>query len=507
MDGRQRDPEMLERCRAEIRKACEKSIADSNAFPYRLSMPEESIRFQTYGWVVPGDMFGYHLLMGYAIDQKQEYLDCALHNLNYTHGANAFGYFLFTGLGAKRNIEMVSDVANNDDIIEPIPGIPLGIGSPGFYWLAKYEKRTAEGTHPAEGTWPLLNRWYDGFNVQSEFTMGPMMRETIVAGYFASMSDAKPAKPVVKIKTDRHTGPAPLTVKFQADTQGGASGGVRQIFWDFDDETFSVQAAPSHVFADEGREYRVAVTVVDDRGRLAYDTLRVIVRPSSGQDGASGGEPFKADEQTLLLLHFDGDLKDASRHKLELKQTSPATDASPLRFASDAVGWMEKPAGSSLVLTGKEQFSVTIPYELMKDHGKTPSGGLTVEMMVYVKAFAGYAFEGNPTLLGLGQDYDSMLAWSQDKWDQTNAPRFLGGNGAVYIPSTTFKEKFPLNRWCHVRFDFDGAGKVRFFLNGKPLAEAQGTPFNPSRTSPFTFWVGPFSGMIDEVRMRRGITE
>jgi PKD repeat protein len=328
------------------------------------------------------------------------------------------------------------------------------------------------------------------------------------------MSDTKPAKPVVKIKTDRHTGPAPLTVKFQADTRGdsggdsgGASGGVRQIFWDFDDETFSIQAAPTHVFADEGREYRVAVTVVDDRGQLASDTLRVIVRSSQGGgDAGTPKEPFQADDQTLLLFHFDGDLKDASKHGLELKQTSPKADASPLRFAGDAVGWMEKPAGASMVLTGKEQFSVTVPAELMKDHGKAPAG-VTVEMMVYVKAFAGYAFEGNPTLLGLGQDYDSLLAWSQDKWDQTNAPRFLGGNGAVYIPSATFKEKFPLNRWCHVRFDFDGAGKVRFFLNGKPLAEAEGKPFNASRPSPFTFWVGPFNGMIDEVRVRRGITE
>jgi hypothetical protein len=494
LKDRPKDPAMDEKCRAAIRDACAAHLKDSAEFPYRLSMPAASIKHGSYGWYFPGDLAGYDLLLGYALDGKREYLECALRNLDYEFGANPFGYFLQTGLGAKRNIEVVDNDSVFDRIIEPVPGLPLGIGSAGFYYLAKYDKAVGQGTYPP--TWPLMNRWYDGFNVQSEFTMGPMARETIVAGYFGRLAPGPRGRPTVKIKADRLTGPAPLAVRFEA--AAGSAGRIREYFWDFGDESFSTQAAPTHVFQDAGRAYPVCATVVDDQGLSAYATATVGCLIA---DAPFPREEFSPDADTIALYHFNGDLKDASGHGLDLAAKTGVAERQAFRFAAAPPLWMAKPAGSCLDLDGAEQFSVTIPRELLADPAETP---LTLEVFIYVEEFAGWSYPGNPVLLGVAARYDSWLGWRQGTWEKARAPEFAGGAGAI-IPAGKFADDFAREQWHHVRIAWDGRSAARFFLDGKLLGEAPGRPFKPAAKEPLVFSLGPFRGLVDEVRVSKSV--
>jgi glycosyl hydrolase family 9/cellulase-like Ig domain-containing protein/PKD domain-containing protein len=485
---RARDSEMLAKCRTALREACAMHLADSAAFPYRLSMPQPTIRHGNYGWVFPGDLAGYNLLMGYAVDGDRRYLECALDNLAYTCGANPSGYFLQTGLGWKRNIEVVSDASNSDGITEPIPGLPLGIGSGEFYWLSQYEKQVAEGTYPAK--WPLMNRWYDGFNVSTEFTMAPMMRETIVAGFFSDLRTPPGRRPTVKIQADRTSGPGPLAVRFEIRT----SARVRQVFWDFGDESFSTQRAPGHTFRDPGRQYPVAVTVINEDGLSAYDEIEVYC---GAQNPRYPQEEYQPDAKTLLLFHLNGDLRDASGRGLELKaEAKRAHERRSYRFSSRPPGWMAQPRGSCLVLDGAEQLAVTIPQEALPDPASTP---LTLEMMLYLQEFAGWSYPGDPLLLGLRNDWDSALGWQQDTWDKVDAPHF----GKV-VTSEEFARKFPRERWCQVKIAYDGQGRARFLVDGQAWGTMEGPVFKPGLKKPLVLTVGPFRGMVDEVRVRVG---
>jgi hypothetical protein len=276
LKDRSKDAAMEEKCRSVLRDACAKFIKEGGEFPYRLSMPSDALRTGRYGWYFPGSMFGYHLLMGYAVEGRKEYLQCALDNISYEMGASAFGYFLQTGLGRKRNIEVVGDVSTNDGIIEPVPGLPLGIGTPDFYWLSKYDREIGEGTYP--DNWPLMNRWYDGFNVQSEFTSPELIRETIVAGFFSGIAKDRAQRPTVRIKASTLKGPAPLRVQFEAEASS-PGGRIREYFWDFGDESFSTRRAPAHVFDAAARQHEVCVTVIDDQGGSAYDVVEVFCSP------------------------------------------------------------------------------------------------------------------------------------------------------------------------------------------------------------------------------------
>ena len=118
-----------------------------------------------------------------------------------------------------------------------------------------------------------------------------------------------------------------------------------------------------------------------------------------------------------------------------------------LRLAAAHPLWMAKPAGSCLDLDGAEQFSVTIPRELLPDPAAAP---LTLEAFVYVEEFAGWGYPGNPVLLGVAARYDSWLGWRQGTWEKARAPEFAGGAGAI-IPAGKFADDFACERWRHVK--------------------------------------------------------
>ncbi|MCC2672248.1 MAG: glycoside hydrolase, partial [Armatimonadetes bacterium] len=490
LQDRPTDAAMLARCKEALRGACRMHVAHAASFPYRLSMPEPSIRHGNYGWVFPGDLAGYDLLIGYAVEKDRSYLECALDNLSYTCGANASGHFLQTGLGAKRSMEAVSDPSSWDTIIEPVPGLPLGIGSGEIYWFEKYGKRLAEGTYPEK--WPLLNRWYDGFNVSSEFTMGPMVRETLVAGFFAGR-EKRPAKPPkIRIRVAQPSGPAPYRAAFDVATDPGVT--LRQVFWDFGDESFSAQRAPVHVFSEPGRHYPVAVSVVTTDGRFGYATTEIDAVPSSPPFPTREAQP---DDRTLLLFHLNGDLKDAAGRGELRAVTKRGQERRPFVFAPFAPAWLSPPGGSCLVLDGAEQLSVEVPKALVPDPAAMP---LTLDLMLYLEEFAGWSYPGDPIVFGLQNEWDSLLGWQQETWDRGIAPRF-----GKAIPSERFAREFPRHRWCHVRITHDAAGKEQFFVDGKPWGAISGPVFRPGLKTPLVLTLGPFRGMVDEVRLRKGV--
>lgn len=490
LKDRKRDDAMLKRTQQAIRDACDKHVRESKAFPYRLSMPSESMNHKSYGWYFPASTFGYDLLCGYALDGKKEYLDTIIHNLDYTFGANPFGYFLQSGLGAKRNIEVVDNESTFDNIIEPVPGIPLGIGSPGFYWLARYERKPAEGQYPSE--WPLMNRWFDGFNVSTEFTIEILIREALVTGFFADLGEGAAKLPTVKITADKVEGTAPLQVKFNVEASS-PNGRIREYFWDFDDESFSTSSAPHHVFDEPGREYSVAVTVTDEDGQQFYDVVRVACTEEVGNHPRA---EFATNKDTIALYHFNGDLKDSSGNGYDLQSKPSGNDRKPYQFTDLAPLWMEKPSGKAVIMDGKEQLTVTIPAANLPASG-TP---ITIEAMLYLREFAGWGYDGNPTLLGLTRDWDDWIGWKQETWDKANAPFFGSGAGRI-VNSDKFAADFPRNRWTHVKIVDDGKGKAQFFANGELIGEAASKTLMGEKRGNLVLSIGPFRGQVDEVRV------
>jgi hypothetical protein len=80
-----------------------------------------------------------------------------------------------TGLGWKRQREIVHQYAQNDRRVLPPTGIPLGNIQAGFSWMEMYQKELSELSFPSDGEgnmpYPFYDRWGDGFNLTQEFVI------------------------------------------------------------------------------------------------------------------------------------------------------------------------------------------------------------------------------------------------------------------------------------------------------------------------------------------------
>ncbi|MEX0777675.1 MAG: hypothetical protein WD042_18370 [Phycisphaeraceae bacterium] len=188
----------------------------------------------------------------------------------------------------------------------------------------------------------------------------------------------------------------------------------------------------------------MAVTIIDAHGASAYDVVQV---KCPMEDVTFSRTAHRPDNRTVVLFHFDGNLKNArGTAELEVHATRHGERAA-YSFSTDPPMWMAKPTGNCLVLDGAEHFSMQILAQALPEPATTL---MTLEMLLYLEEFTGWGYRGNPLLLGLRNRKSLFIAWSQDTWDKANAPKF--GD----VPSQRFAEEFPRQRWCHVQIVYDG---------------------------------------------------
>ncbi len=82
--------------------------------------------------------------------------------------------------------------------------------------------------------------------------------------------------PVAVTDADVTSGKAPLTVNFDASDSSDSDGAISSYSWDFMDGKFSTEASPSHKFTKTGT-YEVTLTVTDDQGATASDSITISV--------------------------------------------------------------------------------------------------------------------------------------------------------------------------------------------------------------------------------------
>src|SRR5439155_9841170 len=98
-----------------------------------------------------------------------------LSNMNYEGGCNPVNVCYVTGLGWKRQREIVHHYALNDRRVLPPSGLPLGNVQAGFGWLDLYKRELGALTFPPDSApdapYPFYDRWGDSFNVNTEFVI------------------------------------------------------------------------------------------------------------------------------------------------------------------------------------------------------------------------------------------------------------------------------------------------------------------------------------------------
>jgi len=237
----QLDAAFLAKCEAQIFAAGNDAVTWSDENAYGSSFPAATKRMNTAGWFFSSDHAS-DAAIGYLLDPKQKYLDVVVANMNYEAGCNPVNVSYVTGLGWKRQREIVHQYAQNDRRVLPPIGIPLGNIQSGFAYLDTYKSELRALCYPqdeqANPLFPLYDRWGDSYNVRTEFVHLNQARALAMLAVLASKTSAKSQAwtsgtaqiiaPATVVPVD-----APTTISLQA---GGLNLSGARILWEGRDQ-------------------------------------------------------------------------------------------------------------------------------------------------------------------------------------------------------------------------------------------------------------------------------
>jgi len=196
----QLQPLFFVRCQAEIAAAGDDQLRRAQNSAYGTSFPEETKRVRTAGWYFSGDA-AYDLAVAHQLDYpakndpRPKLMEALLSNLNYEQGCNPVNVTYLSGLGWKRQREIVHQYAQNDRRVLPPTGIPLGNIQGGFGWMDLYKQELGALSFPPDSAeaapYPIYDRWGDSFNLTQEFVIVNQARSL---GYLAWLMARSPLK-------------------------------------------------------------------------------------------------------------------------------------------------------------------------------------------------------------------------------------------------------------------------------------------------------------------------
>jgi hypothetical protein len=191
------DPAYLAKCRAEIAGAARDHVDWADANAYGTSFPIESKRFRTAGWYFSTAQ-SFDIAVAELLAPRPGSLDAIWGDIDFEAGCNPNNVVFITGLGWKRQHEIVHQYAMNGRQALPPSGIPLGSIQEGFMYLDKYGKELGAVTFPPDGApdnaYPMYDRWGDSFNVATEFTIPLQGRCLAVTAWLMARSALKAQK-------------------------------------------------------------------------------------------------------------------------------------------------------------------------------------------------------------------------------------------------------------------------------------------------------------------------
>jgi hypothetical protein len=196
----QLDAAYLAKCEQQITLCAQEQLSNSRDNAYGSSFPLQTKRMLAAGWYFSTER-AFDIAVGYQLDPRAEYLEAFLANLNYEGGCNPVNVCYVTGLGWKRQREIVHQHAWNDRRVLPPSGLPQGNIQSYFAYNEVYKSETDKMCFPindpggsgAGNRYPFYDRWTDIQNVSTEFVNVDQARSLGGIAFLATLTSAKSA--------------------------------------------------------------------------------------------------------------------------------------------------------------------------------------------------------------------------------------------------------------------------------------------------------------------------
>ncbi|MGZ8920101.1 MAG: glycoside hydrolase family 9 protein [Limisphaerales bacterium] len=185
----------LAKCESELNGSAGEQLRFSRDTAYGSSFPDPNKVFRTAGWYFSVNQT-YEIATAAHLGMQPDYISTMLLNMNYEGGCNPLNVSFLTGLGFKRQREMVHQYAINDRRILPPSGLPLGSLQRGYQnELPLYPNELSGLTFPHDYATSAPHApydvWGDVYNVTTEFVNPQQARSLAATAYLMAKTSLK----------------------------------------------------------------------------------------------------------------------------------------------------------------------------------------------------------------------------------------------------------------------------------------------------------------------------
>ncbi len=505
------DPNYLSKCEQEIVTAGDDQARWSGQSAYGTSLPDTTKQYRSPGWYFSSER-AFDVTAAYQIVPKQEYIDAIVSNCNYEGGSNPLNQPFVTGIGMKRQQEVVSQYAWNDRRILPPAGIPQGNVRQGYGYLESYRVPAAymdngvlktnwinelpflsfPGDSLSAAPYPYYDRWTDMIDTMCEFVVVDMARSYASLAFWMAQGPAKNQswKPVSgQIAGIDDTIQAGKTNKLSLTAPGVDLSNAR-VIW----EVRYLQPTmgnPGAIIPKYSGEHWIEAEALLPDGRRVVAASNFVASVSADiPPNLDESGPLGVSADHAALYHLDVDASDSTGKQ------QPIALQGNTHLDSHNLAWMRQRAGAALrFLDLGDTASVTIPVSTLTDGSGTTA--IVLDAMIYVNEFK--AFDRDvATILSLNETWNSYMEFGEDKY---GGP-YIKAGAAVQIMDANLKKLMTTKVWHHMSLEINTTGYV-FKLDGTPFASIPSTDlanWNPTQSA--TLLLGDFDGWIDEIAIR-----
>jgi hypothetical protein len=290
----------LSRCEAEVIAAGDDTMRWSQMSAYGTSFPDATKRVLAGGWYFSTDQ-AFDIAVAYQLKANADYMTAMIANMNYEGGCNPVNVAYITGMGWKRQKDIVSQWHSVAPTTLPPTGIPVGNVTAVFPYTSTYGAALNTLCYPSDSAatapYPFYDRWGDSWNVMGEMVILNQARSLATLGFLAAQSSLKSqawksATGQIIVPTATVEVGTPVTLKFQAP---GIDLSNARITWEGRDQEPSFEPEWTFIPKNNGIQWvEVEAHLPDGRRIFAKGTFKansanVVWADDALPSGASGG--------------------------------------------------------------------------------------------------------------------------------------------------------------------------------------------------------------------------
>ena len=500
LNSGQIDPAYLALCEAEIKFAGSNAVDWSAKMAYGSSFTDESKGLRVAGWYFSGE-WTLDPAAAWVVDPsasiKALYLDAVLKNYNYEMGCNPVNVTYLTGLGTKRQREIVHQYALNDRRVLPPGGIPLGNIQAQYDYLQLYKTELSSVSYPLDDSpsqpYAYYDRWADTFNVSTEFVISQTAKTLPAAALLMAMSP---------VKTQVWNSATAQIVNLPASTNSAqpvcpsltstVDLSQARIVWESGNNIARQEPCigSNYTFTagNAGVQWVEAEAQLPDGRRIvAVASFNAVYQPTNTIELY---QPIALAQNTNVVAWytFDGTYADAKGIQ------SPFVPAGNAVIDNGSFAWAGRPNGAAVRFGDlTDTITVSLPNSTLAN--ATTTAALSIEAMMYVNRQVAYG-RGNADLFVLSKGWNAEIALRHNIW--TLGPAITGGATSL-VDYATLGNYLKTGQWQHLKIRLSKTNYT-VAIDGQTIASVASTDLaNWGGSGNATFKIGGWDGWIDEV--------